>query len=96
MKIKHFAGYGTVNAIKIKDIKTGENTRRIVIKVFGNHERGIYLTDSYDIYNWLVKRFSKHCNDYKSIYFIGYYFDSMMIDNCNTDICQYYIDYFVK
>lgn len=94
MRIKHFAGYGCVNATKIKHVKTGENTKRIVIKVVGNHERGIYRNDYYDIYNWLVKRFCKDCSNYNNIYHIGTYFDSINIDNINTDICIYTIDYF--
>jgi hypothetical protein len=93
MRIKHFAGYGCVNATKIKDIKTGENTRRLVVKVWGNHERGIYRNDYYDIYNWLVKRFTKLCSDYRKIYNIGTYFDSIYIGDCDTEICIYTIDY---
>ena len=53
MTIKHFAGYGRVNAKRIKDDAT------LHIRVFGNHEQGLYRDDLYDLYNWLVKRFDK-------------------------------------
>ena len=94
MRIKHFAGYGCVNATKIKHIKTGENTQQIVIKVSGNHERGLYRNDKYDVYNWLVKRFCKDCADYKSIYYISVNLDYERINNLDTEVLTYYIDYF--
>lgn len=57
MKIKHFAGYGCVNATKVKD-----NTCRLHVKVKGNHEWGLGANrtwDEYGLFNWLVKRFDK-------------------------------------
>ena len=72
MKIKHFAGYGTVNAKKIgaKNEGTniyGEPMKVVVIEVSGNHEWGLERDDTYDIYNWLVKRFAKDCKSYTDI-----------------------------
>lgn len=59
MKIKHFSGYGYVNARKIvKDTKDGMIT--LVVEVVGNHERGIVRSDDYSlIKKWLVDRFDK-------------------------------------
>lgn len=57
MKIKHFVGYGCVNATKVKD-----NTCKLHVKVTGNHEYGLgddHTWDDYLMYNWLVKRFDK-------------------------------------
>lgn len=62
MKIKHWQGYGTVNAKKISD-----KNNRLVIEVSGNHEWGLYRNDDYDIYNWLVKRFNKNIESYSQI-----------------------------
>ncbi len=58
MKIKHFQGYGCVNATKVKD-----DTCTLHVKVVGNHEWGIHRDDLYDLYNWLVKRFDKTIPD---------------------------------
>ena len=62
-KIKHFAGYGTVQAGVIKD---GSCT--LHVRVEGNHERGLKRDDLYDLYNWFVKRFDKSVPDYESFY----------------------------
>lgn len=60
MKIKHFAGYGTVNAKKIfrKDIN---RTTTLRVLITGNHEYGLSkpFNDPYLIYNWIVKRYDK-------------------------------------
>lgn len=54
MKIKHWQGYGFVNARKIsKD----ENT--LVVEVRGEHEYGLERDDTYDVFNWLVTKFDK-------------------------------------
>lgn len=60
MKIKHFAGYGCVLASKCKDSLPS----MLHIRVEGNHERGLYREDAYDLYNWLVRRFDKNVPDY--------------------------------
>ena len=60
MKIKHWAGYGTVNARKVKD----GNPFTMHIRVEGNHEQGVERHDEYDLYNWLVRRFDKDVQDY--------------------------------
>ena len=62
MKIKHFMGYGSVNA---KKVKLTEDT--LVVHVWGVHECGVRRDDFYDIFNWLVKRFDKKRTDYFDI-----------------------------
>lgn len=60
MKIKHFAGYGTVTARKIKN---GSCT--LHVRVEGNHECGLERDawDTYGLYEWLVKRFDRSVKD---------------------------------
>lgn len=58
MKIKHWQGYGTVNATRIKD--TGCTLH---VRVSGNHECGLERDDPFDLYWWLVKRFDKRVPD---------------------------------
>lgn len=62
MKLKHFAGYGTVNATRIRDNK--QTGAALHIQVKGNHECGLVRDDEYDLFNWLVKRFDKSETDY--------------------------------
>ena len=54
MKIKHWQGYGVLDARKTK-----EKAFNLVVTVSGNHEWGLRRDDMYDLYNWLVKRFDK-------------------------------------
>lgn len=55
MKIKHWQGYGTVNAVKV-NCDRGEVLH---IKVTGDHEYGLERDDMYDATRWLAKRFDK-------------------------------------
>ena len=69
MKIKHFAGYGSVNARGLeRSCNSYNNFKTIKILVYGNHEMGLDRSEYvYDIYNWLVKRFTKDCSSYGQI-----------------------------
>ena len=85
MKIKHWQGYGSVNAIKVKD-----NTCKLHIRVSGNHEWGICRDDLYDLYNWLVKRFDKSIKDsiewhklYPTVEIIESWDDVNKVDRCD-------------
>ena len=93
MKIKHFAGYGTVNATKVKD----DNT--LHIHLAGNHEWGLNRNDTYDVFNWLVKKFDKAWKN-------GDYFDWRLlnpqmtiingyekINGIDTETCDYIFNY---
>lgn len=88
MKIKHFAGYGCVNAKKISD-KDGI----LIVEVKGNHEWGLRRTDRYDVFNWLVKRFTKKCKSYCHIIQIltNEYLEKT--ENGVVDCCRYVIGY---
>lgn len=62
MRIKHWAGYGTVTATKVSDHTYKWNHRRqIKVRVTGNHEMGLTRTfyDPSCIWHWLGKRFVK-------------------------------------
>ena len=90
MRIKHFQGYGCVNATKIKD-----NSCKLHIKVVGNHEYGIYRNDLYDLYGWLVKRFDKSIKDVSQWHAL---YPSVKIvedwdEKNHVDVCDYMFDY---
>lgn len=61
MRIKHWAGYGCVNARKIND-----GQAKLHVRVEGDHERGVKRDtwDTFLLYNWLVKRFDKTAPEY--------------------------------
>lgn len=88
MKIKHWQGYGTVIATKIKD-----KNYNLVVKVVGNHEWGIHRDDEYDLFNWLVKRFDKSQKDYYGWHRL--YPQIRIEDGCENgvDTCTYYFSY---
>ena len=61
MKIKHFAGYGSVQAKKVSKTKIGDKTK-LVVEVKGNHEWGIVRNDIYDVRRWIFNQFEKNFN----------------------------------
>ena len=84
MRIKHWQGYGCVNARKLSDrnyadqyvkADNGEifySPRIVRILVEGEHEWGLDRHDYYDdCYNWLLKRFVKGVEE-KDILHINY------------------------
>ena len=64
MRIKHFAGYGSVEVKKIskKSIinEYGENKTILVLRVKGNHEWGLVRNDILDAKRWLFDKFEKN------------------------------------
>ena len=90
MKIKHWQGYGHVNAVR-KNTSYEDGLKIMTIVVSGNHEYGICRNDKYNVFNWLLRRFDKNVTDYRCIQrvdtFLGY-------DSANKcDICAYKIAY---
>ena len=61
MKIKHFQGYGSVQAKKLSKTTIGNKTK-LVVEVKGNHEWGLVRDDIYDAKRWLFDRFEKNFN----------------------------------
>ena len=62
MKLKHWQGYGCVDATKVKD-----NSCTLHICVKGDHEYGLVRDDLYDLYHWLIQRFDKSLKDVSEI-----------------------------
>ena len=63
MKIKHWQGYGCVNAKKISMTTNSDGKTVLKVQVTGNHEYGIETNDDYKVNNWLIKRFDKTANN---------------------------------
>jgi len=66
MRVKHFAGYGTVNVTKVSKEKFtnehGEEKTKMVLLVKGNHECGLVRDDIYDVRRWIFNKFEKAFN----------------------------------
>lgn len=62
MKIKHFMGYGSVQAKKLSKRPIFGNKTKLVVEVRGNHECGLVRDYIYDVRNWLFNRFEKNFN----------------------------------
>ena len=88
MRIKHWQGYGTVNARKIRD--TGSC---LIVEVSGNHEYGLVRQDRYDVFKWLVKRFNKTIADYTQITDLQIEDGYKKIDGLDVEVATYYIYY---
>lgn len=94
MKVKHFAGYGSVTATKVsKTQKDGIVT--MVIEVSGNHEWGLVVNDIYDGYNWLLERFDKKVLGYKHILSMDIKDNVYITDERGVDVghCTYVFRY---
>ena len=89
MKIKHFAGYGSVEAKKTSARKLPNGTRELVITVTGNHERGIERDDSYTLFWWLVKRFDKKVKSDRDIVSYTMHDDYIKQGNLDVEQCVY-------
>ena len=59
MRIKHFAGYGCVNAKKIK-YETKDGITTLIVNVSGDHEYGLKPFIIEDAIQWLATRFDKN------------------------------------
>ena len=92
MKIKHWQGYGTVSATRIKD-----KSCTLHVRVVGNHEWGLVRRDTYDLFNWLVKRFDRSQADFlkwnNKLENVRFEEGSTVIDGLDVDTCDYYFTY---
>ena len=88
MKIKHWQGYGTVEAKKMP-----ANGATLHIRVSGNHEWGLRRDDEYDLFNWLIKRFDKSIPDYATWHRMRPIIEIREGWNVETDYCDYYFTY---
>jgi hypothetical protein len=64
MKVKHFAGYGSVEVKKQSKVnftdKLGNKKTKLILVVKGNHERGIVRDDIFDVKHWIFDKFEKN------------------------------------
>ena len=64
MKVKHFAGYGSVEVKKQSKTnftnEYGEKKTKLVLLVKGNHEWGLVRDDIYDVRRWIFNKFEKN------------------------------------
>ena len=99
MKIKHFSGYGSVNAkvvsrsLNTSTHKEGYRINTITFNVWGNHECGLKRDDWYDINQWLVKKVAKININYNDIKNVEYHY----IDDIDgQEAIQYVVTYKTK
>lgn len=88
MKIKHWQGYGLLDAKKMPN-----NGATLHIRVSGNHEWGIHNEDEYDLFNWLIRKFDKSIPDYPTWHRMRPIIDVADGWNVETDYCDYYFTY---
>lgn len=98
MRIKHFMGYGSINAKVVEkglktDVANGLLRKYLKINVWGNHEYGLERDDEYDINNWLVKKVAKVDIDYKQIESVEY---NYLPNIDGQEAVQYIIKYYEK
>lgn len=96
MKIKHWQGYGSVNAKVVKKTaSTSKGVKTITIEVSGNHEYGLDRhRDKYDVFNWLFKRFVKDIESDDYILDIEYFEKPTKDENGHyLDVAYYTITY---
>lgn len=86
MRLKHWQGYGCVNAKRIEYTINQDRTKTIKIEVTGSHEYGLVRNDRYDIHRWLMTRLAKDCPDYRAI-------TDMTIDTPDDTTAIYVITY---
>ena len=94
MKIKHWQGYGSVEAKKLSNISTkdflGNKISVLKVRVSGNHEWGLERNDTYDVVNWIGKRFAKDLTDARQVEDMQTY---DYYDANNVEHCEYTITY---
>ena len=77
MKIKHYQGYGIVEAKKLKTRKLTKAERgveyadlplrEVQIFVKGNHECGLLTLEKYAVHRWLCTKLVKDCESFMDI-----------------------------
>ncbi|MCM1295870.1 MAG: hypothetical protein NC311_10040 [Muribaculaceae bacterium] len=93
-RIKHWQGYGSVDAKKLADYPAGHAKHKTIIKITGNHEYGISRQDPYDVHRWLGKKFFPDCADYRRIESLNVIEGSEKApDGTDTDTAIYEITY---
>ena len=94
MKIKHWQGYGVVDAKNVSKKKNDDGSTSIHIKVTGNHEYGIHTEYPWNIAEWLLAKFDKAVKDDRCLLsFRVEDGDDVDVNGVPTNTCDYYITY---
>lgn len=91
MKIKHWQGYGIVEAKKLQKSTTPDGKTFLEILVYGNHEYGLERKDAFDLKRWLIDKFDKDARNI-SAYDIQYRTESGYKKNdegLDEEFCKY-------
>lgn len=94
MKIKHWQGYGVLNAKALKKglvYSSMVKNNYIVIEVKGNHECGLETYDHDFVFNWLLKKFDKNVESSSQIKNIE--LESNWDNQTKEEVCIYKIFY---
>lgn len=67
MRIKHWQGYGCVDAKRTAKRVNSDGTVFLEITVTGEHEYGLERNDVYDVHRWLLSKFAKDCPGYRDV-----------------------------
>ena len=89
MKLKHWAGYGTMNAKKTSLIRYPNGMTELKIRLSANHEQRLDRDDAYDVAEKLVKRFDKAFADWREITSIR----TTLGEENGVETCDYTITY---
>lgn len=92
MKIKHFAGYGSVQAKKVSKTTIGNRTK-LVVEVKGNHEWGLVRDDIYDVRRWLFNKFEKNFNGEDYEISMSIEDDYVKENNIDVEVATYTFEY---
>ena len=92
MKIKHFAGYGSVQAKKVSKTTIG-NRAKLVVEVKGNHEWGLVRDDIYDVRRWLFNKFEKNFNGEDYEISMSIEDDYVKENNIDVEVATYTFEY---
>ncbi len=89
MRIKHFAGYGTVSVLRVKDA-----AHTLHVRVRGNHEWGIVRNDEIDLFTWLVTKFDKSIDydSWRKMYPVITIVPDYDLE-AGEEVCDYIFDY---
>lgn len=92
MKIKHWQGYGTVDAKKVSKT-TAKGYTTLVIRVTGDHEWGLVCKDIYHLKRWLIDRFDKSAPEDDHTYLWRFDCKFVEIDGKQVESCVYTFTY---
>jgi hypothetical protein len=88
MRIKHWQGYGSVEAKKLDRTVDENGIVTVKIRVTGDHEWGLETKDEHTVKDWLLKRMDKKFPENGRIEYESH---DRMVDG--HEVCTYIIWY---